>query len=67
MTPSDKKIASDGTPEEWWFNTKTGTVEFGRLSASVSRIGPFASKEQASQALKIISERAATIRSEDEN
>ena len=66
MTPADKAIASDGTPEEWWFNTKTGEVEFGRLSASATRLGPFESAELASRALEILAAKAAEIRREDE-
>jgi len=64
MTPDE--LTSDGSPAEWWFNTKTGEVEFGRLSASPQRLGPFGSKEEASRALEFIARRAAQIREEDD-
>jgi hypothetical protein len=66
MTPLDTPLASTGEPEEWWFNVKTSQVEFGRLTASANRIGPFATRQLAEQALQIIAERAAAIRSEED-
>jgi hypothetical protein len=67
MTPADIELASDGAPEEWWFNIKSGEVEFGRLSASAKRLGPFRTKLEAQNALKTLAERAAKIRKEDES
>ncbi len=57
---------SKGEPEAWWFNTKTNSVEFGRLSHALDRIGPFSSESEAKDALKIIRERATAWRSEEE-
>ena len=66
MTPEQPPKASDGSPIEWWFNTKTGEVESGRLSAAPHRLGPFASASEAANALLVLAQRAAAIRREDE-
>lgn len=52
--------------EEYWFNTKTKEVEIGKQSLSLDRLGPFASFEEASDALKIIARRAEALRKEDD-
>ena len=53
--------------EEYWFNTKTNEVEIGKQSLSLDRLGPFASFEEASNALEIIARRAKALRNEDES
>lgn len=58
MTLEGEKKNSDGTPAQWWFNTKSGEVEFGLLSASAKRIGPFATKEEAEDALETVRRRS---------
>ena len=58
MTPANKQLSSDGAPLEWWFNTRTNAVEFGKLSAAPYRIGPFATENEAKNALSVIAERA---------
>lgn len=50
---------------EWWFNTKTQEVEEGPQSLSALRVGPFASREDASRANEIIAERARAWAAED--
>lgn len=50
---------------EFWFNTKTGEVEVGLLSASGYRIGPFANRAEAERALDIVRERAEKLRAEE--
>jgi hypothetical protein len=55
----------DGT-KTYWFNTRTNAVEEGRLSLSIDRLGPFATKEEAARAPEIVAERARKIREEDE-
>lgn len=52
---------------EFWFNTRTGEVEVGPQSLSVDRIGPFATRELAANALQSLRDRAAQIRAEDED
>lgn len=43
---------------EFWYNTRTGEVEEGRLSPSVDRAGPFETAEEAARAPEIIAERS---------
>jgi hypothetical protein len=57
---------SQGEPEVWWFNTKTGDVEFGRKTNSVDRIGPFEDEADARNALDIVRSRAAAWRTQEE-
>ena len=63
MTPEPN---SDGTNPKWWFNTKTGEAEFGRLSPAPNRLGPFETKEEALRAESIVAERAARWKAEEE-
>lgn len=53
--------------EEYWFNTKTNEVEIGKQSLSLDRLGPFATFEEARDALEIIARRAEALRKEDES
>ena len=70
MTLEDAAMNSAGDNAQWWFNTRSGEVEFGLLTASVYRIGPFASREEALGALDTVRRRAeewaATEASEDD-
>ena len=52
---------------EYWFNTKTNEVEIGKQSLSLDRLGPFATFEEARDALEIIARRAEALRKEDES
>lgn len=58
---------SDGEPDAYWFNLKTGKVEHGRLVASQYRVGPFETEDEAKNALKTLSERSKAWNTEDEN
>ena len=58
--------ASSGEPIEYWFNLKTGLVEFGKQSAAPYRVGPFEAEAEAAAALKTLAERSAKWREEDE-
>ncbi|MEN9342638.1 MAG: hypothetical protein RIR24_225 [Actinomycetota bacterium] len=51
--------------KEFWFNTQTKSVEIGKQSAAVYRIGPFASFEEASKALQIIEARTKAWQQEE--
>jgi hypothetical protein len=51
---------------EYWFNTKTNTVEVGPQSLSLHRIGPFENRADAEKALEIVLERAKRLREDDE-
>lgn len=50
---------------EWFYNIKTGAVEEGRESLSADLDGPFASREDAANAQKIIADRARKWAEED--
>lgn len=50
---------------EWWFNTRTKQVEEGPQSLAADRVGPFATRDEASRALEIIAERARRWAEED--
>jgi hypothetical protein len=52
--------------DEYWFNTKTQEVEIGKQSLSLDRLGPFATMQEAKNAVEIIARRAAALRKEDE-
>lgn len=51
---------------QYWFNTQTKSVEVGKQSLAVYRLGPFLTKQEAERAPQIIAERAAAWRAEDE-
>ena len=51
---------------QFWYNTKTGQVEEGPVSNSLIRIGPFATREEASRGLQIVIEKARALREADE-
>jgi hypothetical protein len=57
---------SSGEPIEFWFNVKTGLVEFGKHSAAPYRIGPFRSEAEAAGALKLLAERSKKWQEDDE-
>ena len=62
---SNQPLDSSGVPEEFWFNLKTGQVEFGKLSAASYRVGPFDTELEAKNALKTLAARSIKWR-EDE-
>ncbi|GGD37418.1 hypothetical protein GCM10010915_17790 [Microbacterium faecale] len=43
--------------EHYWYNLKTGEVEYGRLSPAVDRAGPFDTAEEAARAPEIMEQR----------
>ncbi|MBJ7281081.1 MAG: SPOR domain-containing protein [Rhodoluna sp.] len=51
---------------EFWFNTKTGLVEEGRQVLALYRIGPFATRLEAENALKILKQRSKTWTEEEQ-
>lgn len=53
--------------EHWWFNTKTEKAEFGRVTGSLNRIGPFATEAEAKQALELIRERSKQWQSQEDS
>ncbi|MGG7464016.1 MULTISPECIES: SPOR domain-containing protein [unclassified Plantibacter] len=51
--------------EQYWYNVKTGAVEFGYASPSVDRVGPFETQEAAAHALEKLRENSAKWAEED--
>jgi hypothetical protein len=46
-------MGTDST-EKYWYNMATGEVEYGRLSPSVDRVGPFDTSDEAARALEVL-------------
>ncbi|GAT73280.1 hypothetical protein [Microbacterium hydrocarbonoxydans] len=44
--------------EKYWYNLETGEVEFGMISPSVDRVGPFDSEAEAARAPELLKERS---------
>lgn len=55
----------DSPEQTYWYNTRTETVEEGKLSLSIDRVGPFATREEAARAPEILAERARKWAEED--
>ena len=36
--------------QQWWYNSRTGQTERGKLSNAIDRVGPFATEEEAKHA-----------------
>jgi len=53
-----------GSETEYWFNTKTNSVEVGKQSFAVYRIGPFKSRAEAENALQIVANKATKWKEE---
>jgi len=51
--------------KQWWYNHKTGQVEFGPQSLGLHRDGPYACKEEALRAPEIAKERAEQWEKDD--
>ena len=64
---NNQSLNSAGVPNDFWFNTKTGQVEQGKLSAAPNRVGPFATRKEAERALETLTERAKRWAAEEEN
>ncbi|MFS0851987.1 SPOR domain-containing protein [Microbacterium sp. 179-I 3D4 NHS] len=48
---------SDGD-EKYWYNLATGNVEFGMISPSADRVGPFDTEAEAARAPEKLQERS---------
>ena len=64
---SDSPLDSSGVPEEFWYNLKTGHVEFGKLSPASYRVGPFSTREEAEHALETLKKRTQKWEAEEED
>ena len=57
---------SEDHKTEYWFNTKTMSVEVGKQALALYRIGPFETREEAENAFEILKARSKTWSEEDE-
>jgi hypothetical protein len=57
---------SEEQSTEYWFNTKTKAVEVGKQALALYRIGPFATREEAENALEILKSRSQAWTDEEE-
>ncbi len=60
-----KQISEEQKPQ-FWFNTKTMSVEVGKQTLALYRIGPFASLEEAKNAQQTLRSRSDAWNEEDE-
>ncbi|UYO98546.1 SPOR domain-containing protein [Microbacterium sp. M28] len=50
---------------KYWYNSVTGEVEFGMISPSTDRIGPFDTAEEAANAPEVVKRRSAAWAEEE--
>ncbi len=53
--------------KQYWFNTKTSQVEVGAQSPAIYRVGPFATREEAENAPRLIAQRAKQWAEDEES
>jgi hypothetical protein len=57
---------TDDNDNDWWYCLKHHTVEHGAGCPGKDRLGPYASREEASRALEIVQERNEEWDAQDE-
>lgn len=57
----------EAEPDQFWYNTRTGQVEFGPKSKALDRVGPFASAADAARAPELWKTRAEEWRQSEES
>ena len=62
----DSSYSQHNSNAELWFNLKTLKVEVGPQAAATYRVGPFASEDDAMNALTLLRERSKSWEHEDE-
>jgi hypothetical protein len=60
------KQISDEQKTEYWFNTKTMSVEVGKQALALYRIGPFETRADAENAFEILKSRSKTWSDDEE-
>jgi len=59
-------MSFDDDPEKkYWYNLRTGEVEFGLVSPAVDRAGPFDTAEEAAKAPEVLEGRSRAWAEED--
>lgn len=66
MKRKRSKQISEEHKTEYWFNTKTMSVEVGKQALALYRIGPFETRQDAENAFEILKSRSKTWSEEDE-
>ncbi|MCL2515264.1 MAG: SPOR domain-containing protein [Microbacteriaceae bacterium] len=61
---SDSELPEDD--RKWWWNSKTGAVEHGVVSAAMYRVGPFDTREEAEHAPETLQENSRKWAAEDD-
>lgn len=54
----DKDVYMSSGERKYWYNTNTSEVEYGYISPSVDRVGPFDTQEQAANAMSTLRARS---------
>ena len=57
---------TDEPMPQWWYNHKTGRVEEGPQSLGSDRDGPYATREEAENAVQIARERSLLWEAEED-
>ena len=66
MKRKRSKQISEEHKTEYWFNTKTMSVEVGKQALALYRIGPFETRQHAENAFEILKSRSKTWSEDDE-
>jgi hypothetical protein len=53
-----KGSAMTNGDDKYWYNSETGQVEFGMISPSIDRVGPFDTEAEAAAAPEKLKERS---------
>jgi hypothetical protein len=56
---------AEDTEHQFWYNLRTGAVEEGMVSLAVDRVGPFATRDEATHALEKLRANSAKWAAED--
>ncbi|MFC0315823.1 hypothetical protein ACFQNE_15425 [Gordonia phosphorivorans] len=56
-----------GLTGDWYYDVSTGEVSQGKATHALTRMGPYASEDEARRALEIAAERNAAADAEDED
>ncbi|MGW9111889.1 SPOR domain-containing protein [Microbacterium sp. NPDC055683] len=55
----------DDPEKKYWYNLRTGQVEFGLVSPAVDRAGPFDTEAEAAKAPELMAERSRAWADDD--
>jgi len=58
MTSREEGADMSDCDHKYWYNSTTGEIEFGMISPSIDRIGPFDTEAEARRAPEVVKERS---------